>query len=155
MLVTQAELGKGPADHASSSPRQVRDPAFVARLCNNLELLEDVSVGLEFGFSRDGYFITAYHCYPFGRRPVISGTIMESLPVAKSAYLARKGWLCTSSPMTLSFFGGNGIVGAQELQGPMPVRSMVKTRVRFSRCSNWYTFLRFIVAFFAHEYMRD
>ena len=58
VLEIQADLGQEPADPAlggNGAPKQVCDTPFVARLCNNLDLLEDILVGLDFGVSKDSY----------------------------------------------------------------------------------------------------
>jgi len=71
-----------------------------------------VSVGLEHGILKDDRVITAYRCHPFAvlRGGSIAGVIGELLGRQAGMSHGKGGSMHIFTP---SFFGGNGIVGAQ------------------------------------------
>jgi hypothetical protein len=71
-----------------------------------------VSVGLERGITKDDRVITAYRCHPFAimRGGTIKGVIGELLGRQIGMSHGKGGSMHIFTP---SFFGGNGIVGAQ------------------------------------------
>ncbi|KIM86422.1 hypothetical protein PILCRDRAFT_325794 [Piloderma croceum F 1598] len=73
---------------------------------------EAVSVGLEHGITKDDRVITAYRCHPFAvmRGGTIKGVIAELLGRQGGMSHGKGGSMHIFTP---SFFGGNGIVGAQ------------------------------------------
>ncbi|KAF7348609.1 Pyruvate dehydrogenase E1 component subunit alpha [Mycena venus] len=73
---------------------------------------EAVSVGLEAGITPDDRVITAYRCHPFAvlRGGTIKGVIGELLGRQVGMSHGKGGSMHIFTP---SFFGGNGIVGAQ------------------------------------------
>ncbi|KAF5323762.1 hypothetical protein D9619_012890 [Psilocybe cf. subviscida] len=73
---------------------------------------EAVSVGLEHGITKDDRVITAYRCHPFAvlRGGTIKGVIGELLGRQIGMSHGKGGSMHIFTP---SFFGGNGIVGAQ------------------------------------------
>ncbi|KAJ6572161.1 dehydrogenase E1 component-domain-containing protein [Mycena capillaripes] len=73
---------------------------------------EAVSVGLEAGITPDDRVITAYRCHPFAvlRGGTIKGVIGELLGRQAGMSNGKGGSMHIFTP---SFFGGNGIVGAQ------------------------------------------
>jgi len=73
---------------------------------------EAVSVGLEAGITPDDRVITAYRCHPFAvlRGGTIKGVIGELLGRQAGMSHGKGGSMHIFTP---SFFGGNGIVGAQ------------------------------------------
>ncbi len=77
-----------------------------------IHLQEAVSVGLEHGITKDDRVITAYRCHPFAvmRGGSIKGVIGELLGRQIGMSHGKGGSMHIFTP---SFFGGNGIVGAQ------------------------------------------
>ena len=75
-------------------------------------LQEAVSVGLEAGIKPEDRVITAYRCHPFAvmRGGTIKGVIAELLGRQAGMSNGKGGSMHIFTP---SFFGGNGIVGAQ------------------------------------------
>lgn len=73
---------------------------------------EAVSVGLEAGITKDDRVITAYRCHPFAvmRGGTIKGVLAELLGRQAGMSNGKGGSMHIFTP---SFFGGNGIVGAQ------------------------------------------
>lgn len=73
---------------------------------------EAVSVGLEHGITKDDRVITAYRCHPFAvlRGGTIKGVIAELLGRQAGMSNGKGGSMHIFTP---TFFGGNGIVGAQ------------------------------------------
>ncbi|KAF8237490.1 pyruvate dehydrogenase e1 component alpha subunit, partial [Tricholoma matsutake] len=73
---------------------------------------EAVSVGLEHGIQKDDRVITAYRCHPFAvlRGGTIAGVIGELLGRQSGMSHGKGGSMHIFTP---TFFGGNGIVGAQ------------------------------------------
>ncbi|KAJ7512386.1 mitochondrial pyruvate dehydrogenase E1 component beta subunit [Mycena galericulata] len=73
---------------------------------------EAVSVGLESGITPEDRVITAYRCHPFAvlRGGTIKGVIGELLGRQAGMSHGKGGSMHIFTP---SFFGGNGIVGAQ------------------------------------------
>ncbi|CAL1705505.1 unnamed protein product [Somion occarium] len=73
---------------------------------------EAVSVGLESGITPEDRVITAYRCHPFAvlRGGSIKGVIAELLGRVDGMSKGKGGSMHMFTP---SFFGGNGIVGAQ------------------------------------------
>jgi pyruvate dehydrogenase E1 component alpha subunit len=73
---------------------------------------EAVSVGLEAGITPEDRVITAYRCHPFAvlRGGTIEGVIGELLGRQAGMSNGKGG---SMHIFTKSFFGGNGIVGAQ------------------------------------------
>jgi pyruvate dehydrogenase E1 component alpha subunit len=73
---------------------------------------EAVSVGLESGIEPDDKVITAYRCHPFAvlRGGTVKGVIAELLGRQGGMSHGKGG---SMHIFTKSFFGGNGIVGAQ------------------------------------------
>ncbi|EIW84662.1 mitochondrial pyruvate dehydrogenase E1 component beta subunit [Coniophora puteana RWD-64-598 SS2] len=73
---------------------------------------EAVSVGLEHGITPEDRVITAYRCHPFAvmRGGTIKGVIAELLGRQAGMSNGKGGSMHIFTP---SFFGGNGIVGAQ------------------------------------------
>ncbi|KAJ7056227.1 mitochondrial pyruvate dehydrogenase E1 component beta subunit [Mycena amicta] len=73
---------------------------------------EAVSVGLEEGITAEDRVITAYRCHPFAvlRGGTIKGVIGELLGRQAGMSNGKGGSMHIFTP---SFFGGNGIVGAQ------------------------------------------
>ncbi|KAG1756870.1 mitochondrial pyruvate dehydrogenase E1 component beta subunit [Suillus paluster] len=73
---------------------------------------EAVSVGLEYGIKPEDRVITAYRCHPFAvmRGGTIKGVIAELLGRQGGMSHGKGGSMHIFTP---SFFGGNGIVGAQ------------------------------------------
>jgi len=73
---------------------------------------EAVAVGLEHGITPEDRVITAYRCHPFAvmRGGTISGVIGELLGRQNGMSQGKGGSMHIFTP---SFFGGNGIVGAQ------------------------------------------
>ena len=73
---------------------------------------EAVSVGLEAGIKPEDRVITAYRCHPFAvmRGGTIKGVIAELLGRQAGMSNGKGGSMHIFTP---SFFGGNGIVGAQ------------------------------------------
>jgi len=73
---------------------------------------EAVSVGLEHGIERADNVITAYRCHPFAvmRGGTIKGVIGELLGRQDGMSHGKGGSMHIFTP---TFFGGNGIVGAQ------------------------------------------
>jgi len=73
---------------------------------------EAVSVGLEHGITKDDRVITAYRCHPYAvmRGGTIKGVIAELLGRKDGMSHGKGGSMHIFTP---SFFGGNGIVGAQ------------------------------------------
>ncbi|KAJ7474535.1 mitochondrial pyruvate dehydrogenase E1 component beta subunit [Mycena galericulata] len=73
---------------------------------------EAVSVGLESGITPEDRVITAYRCHPFAvlRGGTIKGVIGELLGRQAGMSNGKGGSMHIFTP---SFFGGNGIVGAQ------------------------------------------
>ncbi|KAH7903759.1 mitochondrial pyruvate dehydrogenase E1 component beta subunit, partial [Hygrophoropsis aurantiaca] len=73
---------------------------------------EAVSVGLEYGITPEDRVITAYRCHPFAvmRGGTIKGVIGELLGRQAGMSNGKGGSMHIFTP---SFFGGNGIVGAQ------------------------------------------
>jgi len=71
-----------------------------------------VAVGLEHGITPDDRVITAYRCHPFAvmRGGTIKGVIGELLGRQIGMSHGKGGSMHIFTP---SFFGGNGIVGAQ------------------------------------------
>lgn len=75
-------------------------------------LQEAVSVGLEYGITPEDRVITAYRCHPFAvmRGGSIKGVLAELLGRQAGMSNGKGGSMHIFTP---SFFGGNGIVGAQ------------------------------------------
>ncbi|KAG6815976.1 hypothetical protein H0H87_009703 [Tephrocybe sp. NHM501043] len=73
---------------------------------------EAVSVGLEHGILPDDRVITAYRCHPFAvlRGGTVKGVLAELLGRQSGMSQGKGGSMHIFTP---SFFGGNGIVGAQ------------------------------------------
>ncbi|EPQ25996.1 uncharacterized protein PFL1_06451 [Pseudozyma flocculosa PF-1] len=73
---------------------------------------EAVSVGMHFGCKPDDKIITAYRCHPFAvlRGGTIKGVIAELLGRKDGISKGKGGSMHMFTP---TFFGGNGIVGAQ------------------------------------------
>ncbi|KAJ2925929.1 hypothetical protein H1R20_g11168, partial [Candolleomyces eurysporus] len=73
---------------------------------------EAVSVGLEHGIQKDDRVITGYRCHPFAvlRGGTIKGVLAELLGRQAGMSHGKGGSMHIFTP---SFFGGNGIVGAQ------------------------------------------
>lgn len=73
---------------------------------------EAVSVGLEHGIAKDDRVITGYRCHPFAvlRGGTIKGVIGELLGRQCGMSHGKGGSMHIFTP---TFFGGNGIVGAQ------------------------------------------
>ncbi|TFK20333.1 mitochondrial pyruvate dehydrogenase E1 component beta subunit [Coprinopsis marcescibilis] len=73
---------------------------------------EAVSVGMEHGIEKDDRVITGYRCHPFAvlRGGTIEGVIAELLGRTGGMSSGKGGSMHIFTP---SFFGGNGIVGAQ------------------------------------------
>ncbi|KAL0946371.1 hypothetical protein HGRIS_012602 [Hohenbuehelia grisea] len=73
---------------------------------------EAVSVGMEAGIQREDFIITAYRCHPFAvmRGGTIKGVIGELLGRQAGMSNGKGGSMHIFTP---TFFGGNGIVGAQ------------------------------------------
>ncbi|KZP08739.1 mitochondrial pyruvate dehydrogenase E1 component beta subunit [Athelia psychrophila] len=73
---------------------------------------EAVSVGLEAGITKDDRVITSYRCHPFAvmRGGTIKGVLSELLGRKDGMSNGKGGSMHIFTP---SFFGGNGIVGAQ------------------------------------------
>ncbi|EGN95892.1 hypothetical protein SERLA73DRAFT_155145 [Serpula lacrymans var. lacrymans S7.3] len=73
---------------------------------------EAVAVGLEYGITPKDRVITAYRCHPFAvmRGGTIKGVIAELLGRQAGMSHGKGGSMHIFTP---SFFGGNGIVGAQ------------------------------------------
>lgn len=73
---------------------------------------EAVSVGLECGITPEDRVITAYRCHPFAvmRGGSIKGVLAELLGRQAGMSHGKGGSMHIFTP---SFFGGNGIVGAQ------------------------------------------
>ena len=73
---------------------------------------EAVSVGLEHGIEKDDRVITAYRCHPFAvmRGGTIKGVLGELLGRQCGMSNGKGGSMHIFTP---TFFGGNGIVGAQ------------------------------------------
>ncbi|KAF8875605.1 mitochondrial pyruvate dehydrogenase E1 component beta subunit [Gymnopilus junonius] len=73
---------------------------------------EAVSVGLEHGITKTDRVITAYRCHPFAimRGGTIRGVIAELLGRQDGMSHGKGGSMHIFTP---TFFGGNGIVGAQ------------------------------------------
>ncbi|KAF6750593.1 mitochondrial pyruvate dehydrogenase E1 component beta subunit [Ephemerocybe angulata] len=73
---------------------------------------EAVSVGMEHGIEKDDRVITGYRCHPFAvlRGGSIKGVIAELLGRKGGMSQGKGGSMHIFTP---SFFGGNGIVGAQ------------------------------------------
>ncbi|KAI5985423.1 mitochondrial pyruvate dehydrogenase E1 component beta subunit [Pisolithus marmoratus] len=73
---------------------------------------EAVSVGLEYGITPEDRVITAYRCHPFAvmRGGTVKGVIAELLGRQDGMSHGKGGSMHIFTP---SFFGGNGIVGAQ------------------------------------------
>ncbi|CAK5272035.1 unnamed protein product [Mycena citricolor] len=73
---------------------------------------EAVSVGMEAGITADDRVITSYRCHPFAvlRGGTIKGVIAELLGRQDGMSRGKGGSMHIFTP---SFFGGNGIVGAQ------------------------------------------
>ncbi|KAM6500027.1 mitochondrial pyruvate dehydrogenase E1 component beta subunit [Amanita muscaria] len=73
---------------------------------------EAVSVGLEHGIERNDRVITAYRCHPFAvmRGGTIPGVLGELLGRQNGMSKGKGGSMHIFTP---TFFGGNGIVGAQ------------------------------------------
>ncbi|KAF8699222.1 Acetyltransferase component of pyruvate dehydrogenase complex, partial [Rhizoctonia solani] len=73
---------------------------------------EAVSVGLESAIEKDDRVITAYRCHPFAvlRGGTVKGVIAELLGRQAGMSNGKGGSMHIFTP---SFFGGNGIVGAQ------------------------------------------
>lgn len=73
---------------------------------------EACSVGLEHGITKDDRVITAYRCHPFAvmRGGTIKGVLAELLGRQAGMSHGKGGSMHIFTP---SFFGGNGIVGAQ------------------------------------------
>lgn len=71
-----------------------------------------MSVGLEHGITKDDRVITAYRCHPFAvlRGGSIKGVISELLGRQDGMSNGKGGSMHIFTP---TFFGGNGIVGAQ------------------------------------------
>lgn len=71
-----------------------------------------MSVGLEHGIQKDDRVITAYRCHPFAvlRGGTIAGVIGELLGRQSGMSHGKGGSMHIFTP---TFFGGNGIVGAQ------------------------------------------
>ena len=69
-------------------------------------------MGLEHGITKDDRVITAYRCHPFAvmRGGTIKGVIAELLGRQGGMSHGKGGSMHIFTP---SFFGGNGIVGAQ------------------------------------------
>ena len=78
----------------------------------NNEQQEAVSVGLEAGITPEDRVITAYRCHPFAvlRGGTVEGVIGELLGRQIGMSNGKGG---SMHIFTKSFFGGNGIVGAQ------------------------------------------
>lgn len=79
---------------------------------DTLRLQEAVSVGLEHGIQKDDRVITGYRCHPFAvlRGGTITGVLAELLGRQAGMSHGKGGSMHIFTP---SFFGGNGIVGAQ------------------------------------------
>ncbi|KAF8065400.1 mitochondrial pyruvate dehydrogenase E1 component beta subunit [Lyophyllum atratum] len=73
---------------------------------------EAVSVGLEHGIVKNDKVITAYRCHPFAvlRGGTVSGVLGELLGRQSGMSHGKGGSMHIFTP---TFFGGNGIVGAQ------------------------------------------
>lgn len=73
---------------------------------------EAVAVGLEYGITPEDRVITAYRCHPYAvmRGGTIKGVIAELLGRQDGMSHGKGGSMHIFTP---SFFGGNGIVGAQ------------------------------------------
>ena len=73
---------------------------------------EAVAVGLEYGIVPEDRVITAYRCHPYAvmRGGTIKGVIAELLGRQDGMSRGKGGSMHIFTP---SFFGGNGIVGAQ------------------------------------------
>ena len=74
--------------------------------------LSSLPVGIEYGITPEDHVITAYHCHPFVvmHGGTIKGVIAELLSHPDSMSYRKGG---SMHIFTLSFFDGNGIVGAQ------------------------------------------
>ena len=73
---------------------------------------EAIAIGMESAMERDDKVITAYRCHPFAvmRGGTIKGVIAELLGRQDGMSHGKGG---SMHIFTKSFFGGNGIVGAQ------------------------------------------
>jgi len=87
------------------------------RLCFHLSstyrcVQEAVAVGLEYGIVPEDRVITAYRCHPYAvmRGGTIKGVIAELLGRQDGMSRGKGGSMHIFTP---TFFGGNGIVGAQ------------------------------------------
>jgi pyruvate dehydrogenase E1 component alpha subunit len=95
---------------------QAADALYKAKLirgfCHLAIGQEAVSVGLEAGITADDRVITSYRCHPFAvlRGGTITGVLAELLGRQAGMSNGKGGSMHIFTP---SFFGGNGIVGAQ------------------------------------------
>ncbi|KAF8638142.1 hypothetical protein AX17_002415 [Amanita inopinata Kibby_2008] len=85
---------------------------YIRGFCHLAIGQEAVSVGLEHGIVPQDRVITAYRCHPFAvmRGGTISGVLGELLGRQNGMSKGKGGSMHIFTP---SFFGGNGIVGAQ------------------------------------------
>jgi pyruvate dehydrogenase E1 component alpha subunit len=79
---------------------------------SSLSLQEAISIGIEHGIDKNDRVITAYRCHPFAvmRGGTVKGVIGELLGRQSGMSRGRGGSMHLFTP---TFFGGNGIVGAQ------------------------------------------
>ncbi|KAH7107712.1 mitochondrial pyruvate dehydrogenase E1 component beta subunit [Auriculariales sp. MPI-PUGE-AT-0066] len=83
----------------------------IGQACS-LTPIEAISVGLEAAITREDLVITAYRCHPFAvlRGGSIKGVLAELLGRQDGMSRGKGGSMHIFTP---TFFGGNGIVGAQ------------------------------------------
>ena len=87
-------------------------PTFFGLSFTHKCVQEAVAVGLEYGIVPDDRVATAYRCHPYAamRGGTIKGVIAELLGRQDGMSRGKGGSIHIFTP---SFFGGNGIVGAQ------------------------------------------
>ncbi|KIM47212.1 hypothetical protein M413DRAFT_7776 [Hebeloma cylindrosporum] len=115
--VTRAELLRMYKDMQTMRRMEMAsDALYKAKLvrgfCHLAIGQEAVSVGLEHGIDKEDRVITAYRCHPFAvmRGGSIKGVIAELLGRQAGMSHGKGGSMHIFTP---TFFGGNGIVGAQ------------------------------------------